>query len=146
MALTGEEYLRIFPYPDEEEWKIRADDVLIYASSLLGSIKIFVPSLCIGYRIHNNNNYAGKKFETETLKRRNIAISRLLLYYNDNFDINSILCRIKYFIQSCVESHQIPVDLRKRFFVPSPLHIFVRTFIPSAVRRFIQIMRYSMFR
>lgn len=44
----------------DDSWKIRADDVFIFASSVLGAHKYFYNKTQVGYLVHENNNFYGK--------------------------------------------------------------------------------------
>ena len=70
MVVTGELYKNIFPYPHESDWITRADDVLVFASSLAGYSKVFIPSVCVCYRTHGENSYFGKDFNKCYMKKR----------------------------------------------------------------------------
>jgi glycosyltransferase involved in cell wall biosynthesis len=119
IALTGQLYLRILPYQDEEVWKIRADDVLVFGSSLIGAAKLLVPSLTIGYRIHGTNNYAGKPFNTAALRKRNKAVQTLFRHFYGNISMGT-------FSTALAERRMIPAEYRKRFAIHSPFNILAR--------------------
>jgi len=72
---------KIFPIPYTDDWKIRADDCLVYAASLVGARKYFLVKPLIKYRIHDNNNYMGKTFSTDYLYKRELKIQKLFSYY-----------------------------------------------------------------
>jgi glycosyltransferase involved in cell wall biosynthesis len=120
IALTGQPYLRILPYQDEEAWRIRADDVLVYGSSLLGAAKLLVPSLTIGKRMHGNNNYAGKKpLNTAALRKRNKAARMLFKHFYGDINIST-------FSTALAERRMIPAEYRKRFAIHSLFNILTR--------------------
>lgn len=50
ISLSGQLFNKIFPYPHEKDFITRADDALIFASSIIGSKKIFLKSLQVFYR------------------------------------------------------------------------------------------------
>ncbi|MGX2982187.1 glycosyltransferase family 2 protein [Helicobacter sp. 23-1045] len=68
---------KILPLDLEDEWKIRADDCIIYGASLVGANIYHLDFYGISYRIHGENNYNGKKFDNAYLFRREIALSKL---------------------------------------------------------------------
>lgn len=38
-------------------WRLSADNCLVYGASILGARKLFLPTGCVGYRIHGNNGW-----------------------------------------------------------------------------------------
>lgn len=59
LAITGRLYLKILPYAREPDWVVRADDVIVFAASILGARKVYAPAVRVGYRIHGNNLFTG---------------------------------------------------------------------------------------
>ncbi len=59
----------------EPEWRIRADDILIWGLDMLGGRKYFCPEPLVRYRIHGNNGYCGKAAPSPQaqLRRRRAA-------------------------------------------------------------------------
>jgi glycosyltransferase involved in cell wall biosynthesis len=61
ISLKSRDLRKILPLPHlEEAWRIRADDVIVFGSSLLGFKKIIYSSVGILYRVHDANNFHGK--------------------------------------------------------------------------------------
>ena len=60
LVLTGQLYRQILPYAPESEWLVRADDVVVYAASILGAKKVFLRNIRVGYRLHGSNLFLGK--------------------------------------------------------------------------------------
>ena len=78
LVLRGSLFKKILPYADEASWRTRADDVLIFASSILGARKVYVPSLAVSYRIHESNNYFHSAGQTRQQRaQRAQALQRL---------------------------------------------------------------------
>ena len=48
-----------FPYI--EDWRVRADDCLVWGSSLVGAKKFYMSQASVMYRIHKNNNFHNDK-------------------------------------------------------------------------------------
>ena len=90
MIVTGDLFRNIFPYPHESEWVTRADDVLVYASSFAGCAKVFIPSLCVGYRSHDENRFFGKGFNKSYLKKRKRALRTLFLWCYEKYSLKRI--------------------------------------------------------
>ena len=87
ISVSGRIYRKILPYPNEEDFRIRADDVLVYASSIIGAKKFFIPSLKVGWREHQSNNtltYIGKDRENEGA---NEVVKRLFQYYCKKYSL-----------------------------------------------------------
>jgi glycosyltransferase involved in cell wall biosynthesis len=83
IALSGRLFKIVLPYPFEKQWVTRADDVIIYASSLCGYSKTFIPSLCFGYRTHGANNYYGQVFNKGYKKKRLKSLDTLFSWYTN---------------------------------------------------------------
>lgn len=62
ISISSSLFKKIFPYPFPGDFITRADDVIVYASSIIGAEKVSIPSLMIGYRTHQNNNFLGETF------------------------------------------------------------------------------------
>ena len=89
LVVSGRLFKDIFPFPFESEWKTRADDVIIFASSFGSYSKTFLPSLCIGYRVHGDNSYHGRVFNREYEKNRVISLNNLFSWYQKKFDLEN---------------------------------------------------------
>jgi glycosyltransferase involved in cell wall biosynthesis len=59
ISLSGKLLKQILPYPYESEWRVRADDCLIFGSSIVGARKGHIRLRPVYYRVHGQNNYAG---------------------------------------------------------------------------------------
>lgn len=71
---------RFFPIPYEEDWRIRADDCLIWLASLYNGRKFYLKEPLIRYRIHGNNRFFGRRKQTETEYYRDICRARLFTH------------------------------------------------------------------
>jgi FkbM family methyltransferase len=56
---------RLFPFSDNvlSEWRIRADDCLVYGAALAGANKHYYGVKTVNYRVHGNNHYSGREIE-----------------------------------------------------------------------------------
>lgn len=52
---------KFFPIADERDWRIRADDCLVWLASLYNGRKFYLKEPLVAYRTHDNNNYHGKE-------------------------------------------------------------------------------------
>ncbi len=89
LVVSGRLFKDIFPFPFESEWKTRADDVIIFASSFGSYSKTSLPSLCIGYRVHGDNSFYGRVFNREYEKNRVISLNNLFSWYQKKFDLEN---------------------------------------------------------
>jgi glycosyltransferase involved in cell wall biosynthesis len=60
------------------EWRIQADDCLIYGASLAGALIYYNPCRSITYRIHGENSYAGKKRTEDAKHCHSLRMHRFL--------------------------------------------------------------------
>ena len=85
ITVSGSLFRKIFPFPFESDWKSRADDVIVYASSIIGPHKLYLPSINIGYRTHPNNGYLNRIISMEEKERRQSALKQLFHWYGSKF-------------------------------------------------------------
>jgi glycosyltransferase involved in cell wall biosynthesis len=52
---------KVLPIIHIEDWRVRADDCLIWGSSLVGAKKFYMSKSLVKYRIHQSNNYHNTK-------------------------------------------------------------------------------------
>ena len=85
ITVSGVLFHKIFPYPFESDWRSRADDVIVYASSIIGSRKLYLPSINIGYRTHPNNGYLNRTISAQEKEQRQTALKQLFHWYGSRF-------------------------------------------------------------
>lgn len=122
MVIKGSSFKEIFPYDDEKSWKTRADDVLVYSSSILGMVKKYIPGVAVMYRTHGNNNFYGRIPDRAHIIRREFALEKLFITMCRRSNIASK----SSYVTSCAEVFGCPQDIRKRFFIPSPFKLTLR--------------------
>ena len=71
---------KILPLPFLEEWRTRADDCLVYGSSLVGAKKYFIPQPLIKYRIHETNSWYNKSDSLYEKFKRELDLEQLFQY------------------------------------------------------------------
>lgn len=83
LVIRGGLYRQILPYQCEHDWVVRADDVLVYAASILGARKVRLRSIRIGYRVHGNNLFMGNLDwkTTQAKKLHAMKVDRLFDYF-----------------------------------------------------------------
>lgn len=71
---------KILPIPFLQEWRTRADDCLVYGSSLVGARKFYLPKPLVKYRIHDKNSNFGRNFSKNYKFTRELAKEQLLSF------------------------------------------------------------------
>jgi glycosyltransferase involved in cell wall biosynthesis len=62
LSIRREIVRKILPITNIEDWRVRADDCLVWGASLVGAKKFYMSKPLVMYRIHQNNQYHNKKF------------------------------------------------------------------------------------
>lgn len=62
LSIRREIIRKFLPILNIEDWRVRADDCLIWGASLVGAKKFYMSKPLVMYRIHLNNQYHNKKF------------------------------------------------------------------------------------
>jgi hypothetical protein len=109
--MTGRLYRELFPFPFEADWRISADKVIGFGSSLLGARKLYIPSLRIGYRVHGANHYHGRIRSPQDQVRRRHLLERLFGWYCARQHISTEASAKA----AQAEYRLLPVTLRKQF-------------------------------
>ena len=68
---------KILPLELDSDWRVRADDCLVWGASLVGAKKYFFGGAAIKYRVHGSNNFFGKSFNADYCFKRSLAINRM---------------------------------------------------------------------
>jgi len=79
---------QILPIPYLEDWRIRADDCLVFGSSLVGARKFKLKNKLVQYRIHSNNSFYNKKDrdsreKTISIYKRKLGLKRLITFFEE---------------------------------------------------------------
>jgi glycosyltransferase involved in cell wall biosynthesis len=61
LSMRREVLKKVLPIPYLEDWRVRADDCLVWGTSLVGAKKFYMSKPLIRYRIHQKNNYHNSK-------------------------------------------------------------------------------------
>jgi glycosyltransferase involved in cell wall biosynthesis len=72
---------KLMPLPDTEAWGTRADDCLIFGSSLAGARKYRLGAPLVKYRLHGSNHFAGRREDTGKYYGRRLAVNRLFKHF-----------------------------------------------------------------
>jgi glycosyltransferase involved in cell wall biosynthesis len=80
---------KLFPLPLHEDWRIRADDCIVFGASLAGYQKFRLDHALVGYRIHGSNAWANNKRieELNVVFMRELSIIRLINFLSDRFHL-----------------------------------------------------------
>jgi glycosyltransferase involved in cell wall biosynthesis len=92
--------LKLFPLESiESDWITRADDCLVWGTSLFGAKKYYLDNPYVLYRVHGSNNFFGKKFDEKYCYIREINIVKLfnLLLIKSGFNESPNLFLIEFF-------------------------------------------------
>lgn len=93
---------RLFPLEEiESDWITRADDCLIWGTSILGAKKYCLDEPLVLYRIHQSNNFHGKKFDIDYNYRREFSIMRFFGLCKSKLKVTDIpkMFIVEYFSQ-----------------------------------------------
>jgi glycosyltransferase involved in cell wall biosynthesis len=77
-----------FPLPIHEDWRIRADDCIVFGASLAGCRKFRLESSLVGYRIHGNNAWVNRIDQPNAFFLRQVSIARLFKFFTERFYID----------------------------------------------------------
>ena len=61
LSMRKEIARKVLPIPYLDDWRVRADDCLVWSSSLVGAKKFYLAQPLIRYRIHAHNSFGNKK-------------------------------------------------------------------------------------
>lgn len=86
LSLSSEFYKKIFPYPYTQDKSFWADNLMIYAASILGAKKVHLSGLGIGWRTHEGND-SKKRYTPEDVAIREHAINRAFTWYCNKYNI-----------------------------------------------------------
>lgn len=89
---------QLFPFPWLGDWKVRADDCLVYASSLAGARKCWIESRLVGYRVHAKNALYGNPIwaSADKVFVRELALQRLFDHYCRRFGVSEVTAQLAY--------------------------------------------------
>jgi hypothetical protein len=72
---------KILPLPFVDDWRIRADDCLVFGASLAGARKRFLAEPLVRYRVHENNNHRDRTKNRSEVYLRRLAINRMFEHF-----------------------------------------------------------------
>jgi len=112
LSMRREVLQKILPIPYTEDFRVRADDCLVWGSSVVGAKKFYMCRSSVMYRIHKNNNFYNDKsldinhsFEYKRLFKRSALLNYitqknyislpLFLAYTSLNELKTIACPTK---------------------------------------------------
>lgn len=103
---------KFLPIPYVEDWRVRADDCIIFGTSVVGARKFYLAQPLVRYRAHGNNNHFGRKEKRtpEYLERYNQAKTRLFSFLSEKIDYPSDLDKFAH-----LEFRTIPKPNQEEF-------------------------------
>lgn len=129
---------KILPIPFENEWITRADDCLIWGSSILGANKYYCSKPLVEYRVHSNNNYHGKTFSDNYLYKREISINKLFNHLLEKSGMGNNIIELTSFEYKCRTIKDI--ELFKVYF---KIIMESKLTIVSKVKNVLQLIKYT---
>lgn len=139
VSMKVELFEKIFPIPFESEWITRADDCLIWGSSIFGANKYYFADPLVEYRVHNSNNYHGKTFSDSYLYKREISINKLFKYFLENSGIGKNIIELVSFEYRCRTIKDInSLKMYFKIILKSELSVI------SKIKNFLQLMKYTL--
>jgi len=108
------------PLPNTHDWRIRADDCLVYGASIAGARKYFLHECLIRYRVHANNSFHGSSLEKDRDYPRLMTLRRLRDVLRDRLGL----------IDQSVAEH-LAVEFKT---IPNPTWIQLRQYSRHASR------------
>jgi glycosyltransferase involved in cell wall biosynthesis len=80
---------KILPLPFIDDWRVRADDCLVFGASLAGGRKRFLAQPLVRYRVHGSNHHRDRTKSHLEIYRRRLAINRLFEHFERVLCINT---------------------------------------------------------
>jgi len=79
---------RFMPIPLEQDWRVRADDCLVFGTSIAGAHKFFLAEPLVRYRVHGDNAWYGKKLNKHEGYHYQLKINTLIAHFLKLFGYN----------------------------------------------------------
>lgn len=121
LSLSSDLYKKIFPYPYTQDKSFWADNLMIYAASILGAKKIHLAGVGIGWRTHEGND-SKKRYTPEDVAIRELAIGRAFTWYCKKFSIPRYPGILEFFS----EYKNLSLYWQKRLDLPSQYRMLNR--------------------
>lgn len=99
---------QFLPIPLQGDWRTRADDCLVWGSSIAGARKHYLAEPLVRYRVHAHNAYYRRQFDVSYDYLRQLRIQRLFSYLRDRLGLHGELRHL-----SSMEFRTIPAPTRE---------------------------------
>lgn len=76
---------RIFPCPLEPQWRMHADNVIVFGAAALWGRKYYLATPGVRYHLHGSNHWFGVKENVAAKMHYEFALTNLLHYFNPGF-------------------------------------------------------------
>jgi glycosyltransferase involved in cell wall biosynthesis len=121
---------KFMPLPFEEDWKVCADNCLVWGSSIVGAHKFFIADPLVKYRVHGVNAHKNINRDNAYLFRLKYNSRRLIDHVSQgvNIDKDDIIHHVEYEVFS---SSSKPT--------PSKLWKYIRIILKSSQETFFKI-------
>lgn len=103
ISMRKEVLHKVLPIPFLDDWRIRADDCLIWGASLAGAKKFYLSKALVKYRIHNQNNFCRQKFNESYLFVRELKVRKLFCFLNSKMNYGDQLFNLAALEFSTIE-------------------------------------------
>lgn len=117
------------------DWKIRADDVLVFGASVLGAHKYFFNKTQVGYLVHGNNNFYNnyKKYRGHQYKQKRFGDIKELVKYFSSISNSRIPAADEMYEESLkIPENKALLKLYAKLFLKKPninIIYFIKTYI-----------------
>lgn len=135
LSLSSDLYKKIFPYPHTQDKSFWADNLMIYASSILGAKKIHFPGIGVGWRAHEGND-SKRLYSPEDVVIREKAISRAFAWYCVKYGIQRYPDILDFFS----EYELLDSFWRKKLSLPNKYKLLNRLVRNLVKQKFSQIL------
>lgn len=73
---------KVLPIPYLDDWRVRADDCLVWGASIAGARKYYLNQCLVNYRVHSTNLYNNqkRKFDNSYFYKRSLSVHKLFIF------------------------------------------------------------------
>lgn len=106
---------KILPLDLEDDWRIRADDCLVWGSSLVGASKYYLAKKMVEYRVHEQNSWYGRKDDTNRRIRRLIAVNRFFSFFKNKIFLDEKILEKAYLEFRLLPNPELIPNILKKY-------------------------------
>lgn len=134
LSMRREVLAAFLPIPFFQDWRVRADDCLVFGASLVGARKWRIGQPLVNYRIHNRNNFHGRGEDRLRTYHNELATQRFFDYVAAQQQINLSAVPHLAWLEFCCKPQPTSEEFRHY------LRIFMRNDVFDLARK----LRYAM--